>query len=87
MREAGGINMYTGQRVEVVREGVAEEVKLEASLVGKKRRYSSRMNSTCRVQYMAHLGNSRGSRMDIRKSHFSNTHITHNFPFAKCNRV
>lgn len=89
MREADRIDIYTGRRVnKVVREGLTEEVKLEAFTSGKEKEiFHAERTVHVKTQNMAHSGNGRCSRMDIRKSHFSNTLITHNFPFAKCNIV
>ena len=86
MREADRVDIYTEHIVkEVAREGLTEEVKLEAFTRGKEKEkgYSMQSQVQEKTEY-GPFGDWQMWGMVRRESHFSNTFITHNFPFAKC---
>lgn len=61
MREADRVDIYTGHIVkEVVKEGLTEEVKLEAFASGKEKEiFHAERTVHAKTQNMAHLGNGR----------------------------
>lgn len=60
----------------MVREGFSEEVKLEDFSSGKEKMFHAEQMVCAKTQNMAHSGNDRCNKVDIRKSNFSNAPIT-----------